>query len=334
MTQQNMLKILFEKACRVLRVFIAAMFVCAFFACTSATAAFAKTRVFIVQGLAGEDYYQRHFDEQIEQIKTASEKLGSEQDVKLFSADLARAENILPELAGSVEQMGANDQFILYLIGHGSYDGRDYKFNLVGPDISGSELLEVLNSNEQAGAVTLVNTSSSSGALLEIFEQSSVNLITATKSGAERTATRFGRHLADGLSGDADINKNQSISLQEAFDFAVSETEEFYEAEGLLATENARLQIASAGNAAQLGPDLIKLTSLIEQQQTSDPKLIELYSQRDDLDGQIDSLRLRRTSMTEEDYLGQFQNLMIELSILQFEIDGALTGSDSGGSAE
>ena len=31
----------------------------------------------------------------------------------------------------------ADDDFVLILIGHGSFDGVEYKFNLVGPDVTG-----------------------------------------------------------------------------------------------------------------------------------------------------------------------------------------------------
>ena len=30
----------------------------------------------------------------------------------------------------------AEDDFVLMLIGHGSFDGVEYKFNLVGPDVT------------------------------------------------------------------------------------------------------------------------------------------------------------------------------------------------------
>ena len=33
-----------------------------------------------------------------------------------------------------------DDAFVLMLIGHGSFDGYEYKINLPGPDISGVEL--------------------------------------------------------------------------------------------------------------------------------------------------------------------------------------------------
>lgn len=282
--------------------------------------AWAKTSVVIVQGLAGEDYYQRHFDEQAAKISEASTKFVGEKSVYIFPDD-ANKETILPELSDVISAASKDDLLIVYLVGHGSFDGRDYKFNISGVDISGGELLELLA--KSSASIVLVNTSSSSGALLKSFKEASdtsnIHLVTATKSGAERTATRFGRHLADGLlSSAADINKNQSISLQEAFDYAVEGTQGFYDEEGLLATENARLQMGSA----EVDPKQIRLTSLVERPNSSlSNELTALYQQRDELDRQIDTLRLRRINMTEQAYLEQFQGLMVELAILQTQID-------------
>ena len=284
------------------------------------TAVVAETSVVVVQGLAGEEYYQRHFDEQVEKIKNASSKLVKDDQIVTFNADATKQE-ILTDINRIINAADSDDLLALYLIGHGSYDGRDYKFNISGADITGTELFEILS--QAPNSTVLINTSSSSGALLKLFKEqdnnSKVHLITATKSGAERTATRFGRHLADALTqNEADINKNQSISLQEAFDYSVRQTQDFYDTEGLLATENARLQMAN--NSTQAGQ--LRLANLAERPAAAvSSELASLYQQRDELDRQIDTLRLRRINISEDDYLQQFQTLMINLSLLQGQID-------------
>lgn len=282
----------------------------------------AKTSVVIVQGLAGEDYYQRHFDEQAEKIATASAALTEEGDTHIFGhADHKEAskEIVMPILQSLVESSEDDDLILVYLIGHGSYDGRDYKFNIAGADITGLDIVETFSQESLRAAVVLINTTSSSGALLKPLAETNIHLLSATKSGAERTATRFGRHFADGfLEAEADINKNKSLSLQEAFNYAVRETQAFYDDEGLLATENPRLQMAKNKVAA----DQIKLANL--ESRPSVPAGSEeagLYAQRDELDRQIDTLRLRRINLTDEEYAQRFQDLMIQLAILQSEIE-------------
>ena len=299
----------------------------------------AETQVVIIQGLAGEDYYQRHFDEQVEKISEASSKLVSGDNLLVLSGEAATRDQTLSSLQSITPNLTADDQLLVYLIGHGSFDGRDYKFNLSGADLTGAEILEALS--QSSANNVLINTTSSSGALLEPFEGSNVHLIAATKSGAERTATRFGRHFADALlvvevegisdaTSSADLDKNQAVSLKEAFDFAVRETADFYESEGLLATENARIQMVTEGDADTLA-NSIKLANLIEQPDTeSNPVLALLLAERDAIDRDIDTLRLRRIGMTEQDYLNRFQSLMIELAQIQFQIDKE-TGASEGG---
>ena len=298
----------------------------------------AETQIVIVQGLAGEDYYQRHFDEQVEKITEASSKLVSGDNLLILSGEAATRDQTIDSLQAITPNLTTDDQLLVYLIGHGSFDGRDYKFNLSGADLTGAEILEVLG--QSSANNVLINTTSSSGALLEPFEDSNVHLVAATKSGAERTATRFGRHFADALvvsdvegisdaTSSADLDKNQAVSLKEAFDFAVRETADFYESEGLLATENARIQMVTEGDADTLA-NSIKLANLIEQPDAeSNPALALLLAERDAIDRDIDTLRLRRIGMTEEDYLNRFQSLMIELAQIQFQIDKE-TGADDG----
>ena len=40
-------------------------------------------------------------------------------------------------MAAVARDAKAEDDFVLMLIGHGSFDGVEYKFNLVGPDVIG-----------------------------------------------------------------------------------------------------------------------------------------------------------------------------------------------------
>lgn len=286
----------------------------------------AKTSVVIVQGLAGENYYQRHFDEQVEKILSASSNLVTEDEVIVFGNTdyaVANKENVMPQLQKVFSDAGSDDLVLLYLIGHGSFDGRDYKFNIDGEDITGTDMIELFNEDdsvESSGAsVVLINTSSSSGALLKPFAETNIHLVSATKSGAERTATRFGRHFADGLVVDeADINKNKSISLQEAYNYAVRETQAFYDEEGLLATESPRLQMIEGKTAA----DQIRLANLVAKSTVPvSNELAAMYERRDELDREIDTLRLRRINLSDEEYLQQFQNLMVRLSLLQANID-------------
>lgn len=276
------------------------------------------TYVGIFQGLAGEDYYQQQFDEQVAEIRQAAEKLlerDQSNEVRVYQADQATKENMLAWLEGLSQRVGGTDRVALFYIGHGTFDDKNYKFNLVGPDVSDSELKAVWDSL-QAELKLIVNTSSSSGALLEQFEDDSDTLlVTATKSGRERNATRFGRFFIAALTDEsADLDKNQLISLDEAFQFSSRATEDYYTSEGLIATEHPVLQGAHG--------DLFELSTLSgTTNKNVSPELLELHNRRDQVDLDIDRLRMRRIGMTEEEYQQEFRRLIVQLSLLQAEID-------------
>ena len=280
-----------------------------------ATGLNAKTYIGVMQGLAGEDFYQRQFDEQIEVIETSSNRLGANAELTLLTGEKATRQDALDwfnEMAGSVS---SSDRVLFYFIGHGSYDDSDYKFNLRGPDLTGAELKQAFAELE-VELKLLVNTSSSSGALLELFEEEpDTVLITATKSGRERIATRFGRFFVKALEEEsADLDKNGMISAKESYDYAERETADFYTSEGLIATEHSVLQGEHA--------NLVSLGSLVDLPTVeSGSELAVLYQERDDMDFEIERLRIRRIGMSAEDYRRDFQALVIQLSVLQAKIE-------------
>jgi hypothetical protein len=139
-------------------------------------------------------------------------------------------------------------------------------------------------------------------------------VITATRSGAERNATRFAEYWAAALSDDAaDVNKNGVITAQEAFDYASRRVAESYESEGTLATEHPQL---AGDNAAAF--DVARLMARV----VTTPEQASLYAERDDLEEQIAALRLRRAELG-DDYLTQLQALLVKLALVQERLDAA-----------
>ncbi len=62
------------------------------------------------------------------------------------------------------------DDFVLILIGHGTYDGVQYKFNLAGPDISAEELASLCD-HIPSKRQLIVNTTSSSGGSIPALQK-------------------------------------------------------------------------------------------------------------------------------------------------------------------
>lgn len=274
----------------------------------------ADLKVVIVEGLGGEARYATQFEEQVDIVAAASRALAGEDNVAVFrSGDFSR-DVLLEHFADLEAGMQSDDRLLLYLIGHGSYDDHQYKFNIAGPDLTDSDLhdwLEDLPGSSQL----VVNTSSSSGATLERLKRDDRTIIAATRGGAERHATRFGHYFALALSdGSADLDKNEVISAEEAFRFAERQVADYYERNGQLATEHPRLEgdLAARFSLARLGS--VRPTR-------TDAELERLVGRRDALNDAIDGLRIQSDQMTADAYQTELLQLMLELAVVEEDIE-------------
>ena len=278
-----------------------------------ATNALAASAVVVIEGLSGADQYRIEFADQVEAIVAAANTLSPQPEVQVFRSGATR-ESILEYFDGLQQSMAADDQLSVYLVGHGSYDEHEYKFNIAGPDLTDSDILEALNQVPSANQV-LVNTSSASGAGGELWQADNRVVITATRSGAERHATRFGIRFAAALANDAaDLDKNGIVTAREAFDFADRGVRESFESAGQLATEHAEL---SGDNADRV--TLARLTAV--RAPTADNELQQLMSSRDDINGEIERLRLARDTMPADDYQSELLSVMLELAEVEEAIE-------------
>lgn len=282
---------------------------------TLATPAGAETYYVIVSGLGGQPSYEERFAEEARSLaQSASRTLGGDERVTLLSGEDATRDAVTAALERLASTVEASDAVAVFLIGHGSFDGEQYKLNLPGPDLDGEtlgELFAALPAQQQL----IVNTTSASGAILQSWAADGRTLITATKSGGERNATRFAEQWAAALASDeADADKNGAITVQEAYDFASRKVADSFEGAGLLATEHSEI----AGEDA-LGFNV----ALLSERIATTEELRGLMEQLESLEGQIDALRARRGEMENDAYLDQLQSLLLELALVEREIDEA-----------
>ncbi len=275
--------------------------------------AHAELYYLIVGGLGGQVSYEERFVAQTESLADAARRtLGDGSRVSVLSGNAASRDALTAELSRLAEVTAATDSVAIFLLGHGSYDGEFYKFNLPGPDIDGETFAELLEAIP-AGRQLVVNTTSASGAISEIWSADGRTVITATRSGGERIATRFGEHWTAALSSDeADANKNGAITVQEAFDFAARKVSDSYEDAGTLATEHPQLVGDAAGSMN---------VALLEARIATTAELEGLIGELTTLEEAIDRLRLRRDDLGDDAYLSELQSLLLELALVQREID-------------
>jgi hypothetical protein len=280
-----------------------------------APAAHAELYYLIVGGLGGEAKYQEQFDEQVKELATVARRTTGDARVAVLRGEGATREAIEQSLGSLKTRAKATDTLAVILVGHGSYDGEAYKLNLPGPDIDGEAFLTLL-AEVPARSQLVVNTTCASGATLEAWAGDGRTLITATRSGFERNATRFATHWAKALAdGSADINKNGVITAQEAFDYASREVEDSFKVAGTLATEHPQL---TGDGAARF-----MVARLASAPTPATPALAALDKEKSAVEEKIEALRQRRAEMPNERYLDELQALLLELADVQGKIDEA-----------
>jgi len=275
----------------------------------------AELYVTIIQGLGGTDQYADRFSEQTGKYTQALGALTNRNRIKTLNGEQATRLNILTHFQTLQKSVTANDRIALILIGHGSYDGHEYKFNIPGPDLTGTDIAAIMDA-WPAKLQLLVVTSSASGAILKDLQNDARIVITATRSGNERNAPLFGAYFAAALQDPAaDTDKNDTISAAEAYAYAERLTKDFYEGEGRLATEHSQLE----GNRAEQF-QLARLTPV--RPGTASPELAQLEKQRRELDQAIAELRLRKDEFRDNDeYLIALQELILKLSEVEEQIE-------------
>ena len=291
----------------------------------------AATYYVIVAGLGGEPDYEQHFTMWATEIEKALKASSGDAKVETLKGPSSTRENVRAALQKIAGEASPQDALVVMLIGHGSFDGVDYKINLPGPDLSGAELAQLLD-RVRATRQLVVNMTSSSGGSIEALRRENRVLITATKAGTERNATIFTRYWVEALRDPgADTDKNDTISALEAFRYAQQKTVGFYETQKRLATEHAVLEDTGSGAgvrtpSAENGNGLraaafplVRLGSA--QAAANNPEKRKLLERKEDLEQQIDKLKYEKAAMAADEYKKQLAALLLELAKTQEELD-------------
>jgi hypothetical protein len=282
-----------------------------------------------VAGLGGEPDYEQRFAALAVDLDRITRAAGATSHVVTLSGPPATREHLqqaLMDIAGTAQ---ADDVLVITLIGHGSFDGTQYKFNLPGPDVS-AEQLAAWCDKIAATRQLIVNTSSASGGSVKALQRHDRVVIAATKTGTEKNATVFARYWVEALQDPgADTDKNQIITALEAFQYAIHKTAAFYETEKRLATEHAvfeeggksaPVRDASADSGGMLASfALVRLGG--DAKVATDPAKLALLKQKEQLEQKIDLLKYQRAAMSADDYRAQLSQTLVALAKVQQELD-------------
>jgi hypothetical protein len=289
----------------------------------------AATYYVVVAGLGGEPDYEQRFTAAANDLNRIFKTEGPTAHVATLTGSQSTAAELKAALGNVARESQADDDFVLILIGHGSFDGVEYKFNLVGPDVTAAEIASLCD-HIPAHRQLIVDTTSASGGAVQNFERPGRAVITATKSGTEKNATVFARYWVEALQDpSADTDKSESISAMEAFTYATKKTAAFYDSQKRLATEHAVFNDSGAGDPVRDAGNgqglLLSSFTLLRlgagQQATNDPAKRALLEQKDDLEQKIDALKYQKAAMDPADYKKQLTDALVELAKVQEALD-------------
>jgi hypothetical protein len=286
----------------------------------------------IVVGAPGEEEFARSFAQWAGSVEKAAHQGGAKELIVGLSSNDATADRERLQRALAEERKDGAAELWLVLIGHGTFDGREAKFNLRSNDVSATELANWLQPFRRPLAV--VNTASASAPFLAKLSATNRVVITATRSGSEVNYTRFGQYFSETIVDPAaDLDKDGQTSLLEAFLMAARRVKEFYDLEGRLATEHALLD--DTGDSLGTPPDWFRGIRAVKSakdgatldglrahqfhlvRSEAEQKLSpEVRARRNELELSVSKLRELKRALPEEVYYEKLEAILVELARL------------------
>ena len=294
-----------------------------------------RASVLIAIGAGGEKQYADAFNSWAARWAVACHAggakfkiFGLENETDQAKTALSDHDRLKAALDGEPKE-SANELWIV-LLGHGTADAKDAKFNLRGDDLAASELAAWLKPFKRT--VIVVCAFSSSGVWLKPLAARDRVVVTATKNGSENNYARFGGFLAQAI-GDpnADIDKDGETSLLEAWLTAARKTADFYKDEGRLATEHSLLDDNGDGLGTPpdwfsgvravkksrdgSAPDGLRAAQIHLVHSAAERALTAAQrGERDSLERELSALRERKATMKDDDYFRELEALMLKLA--------------------
>ena len=282
-----------------------------------------------IAGLGGELDYTQRFKMWADDIDGSLKKAGGDATVTTMIAP--HLEEIRTRFAELTKQAKPADALVVILIGHGSYDGRDYKFNITGPDLTATELAALLD-RVPAQRQLVVNMTSCSGGSIEQLRRPNRIVISATKTGSEKNATNFARYFVEALrEPSADTDKNESVSALEAFRYAQAKTTEFFDTQKRLATEHSVIEdtgkgmgertVTAENGQGKLAGAFTVVRLGANAAAARDPNKRPLLDKKEQIEEAIEKLKFEKAAMPVQEYKRQLTQLLLELAKTQEALD-------------
>lgn len=263
----------------------------------------ADTRALVVAGLGGSEEFEIAFQRQAKHAADALRAVAG--DVTLLLGDMVSEQRLGEEIAELGSRATPSDTVLLLLIGHGTFDDRDYRFNVPGPDVTGGELSQWLDALHVERQLVVVATSAS-GALQARLARPQRTVMTATKSGAENNASVFAGHFVAALAAaEADLDKDGYVSATEAFGYA----------ENQVAAHYARSRQMASEHPLSRGPTATVRLARLDEGAVFEPESRAASRRVAELEAAVDALRADKANRDSDSYYAELQRLLLDLAL-------------------
>jgi hypothetical protein len=294
------------------------------------TAAAGDRYALVVTGASGGDVYaQKYARWRASFVETLRGKFHYDpQRIVVLAEQAATRENVRAALADLRRRMTKDDQLVVLLIGHGtSLDGDEAKFNLVGPDLTATEWTDLLR--PLPGRLVFVNTTGASFPFLRKLAGKGRVVLTATDAAAQQFETVFPEYFIKAFDDPAaDLDRNNRVSIWEAFTYASAGVRQWFEQKGQLPTERPLLDDTGAGigrEAQSPGTDgAIARVTYLEPDAAlalpSDAAVAGLMRRRAELETLLEELKARKESTPPDQYDADLEKLLVEIARISAQI--------------
>ena len=269
-----------------------------------------RSELLLIVGAAGKDEYAAAFGLWADRWRQAAEQAGALVTV-IGRAESTADSGSTPDrdavLAAVARSAGIKTTAPLWLvfIGHGTFDQRDARLNLRGPDLSAGELAEACRPLQRPLAAVICG--SCSAPFLNALSGPDRCIITATKDGNQLQYSRFGEYMSAAIAGlEGDIDRDGQTSLLDDNGDQQGVRSEIFN--GLKPNTQIKADKPIDGRRAA---ELCLVLSPQERQLTAAQR-----KERDQLETELNQLKLQKEQLSETDYLQQLETILLKLARL------------------
>jgi hypothetical protein len=288
--------------------------------------------VCVIVGAAGEAEFATGFARAARAWEAAAQRGGAQCTVIGLNPETAESDRQQLEAWITARSQNTETTAWIAFLGHGTFDGRDARLNLRGPDVTAQEVAGWLARLNRP--LVFVHGGSAAAPFISALSGPRRIIVTATRSGHEMNYARFGERFATAI-GDsaADIDHDGQTSVLEAFVTASQQTQAFYTENGRLATEHALIDdngdkqgtpaVWFRGTRLQRTPkDKVEADGAASNRMAlvaTDAERALTAAQRverDRLEQELEGLRTRKKEMPEEDYYRRLEAIARQIGAI------------------